>query len=69
MMIADGTTVCVCIIYEDTMYLAHVGDTRAVVISQDQEVHFSTHDHKVYTPSNEWISSPIDRMKRNVLVV
>lgn len=55
MMIADGTTVCVCIIYEDTMYLAHVGDTRAVVISQDQEVHFSTHDHKVYTPSNEWM--------------
>lgn len=49
----DGTTVCVALMYCNSVYIANVGDSRALLVKNSGPALRLTDDHKVSTPSEQ----------------
>jgi len=42
----DGTTMAMCVITKKVVHIAHLGDTRAIILDKDNQLIYSTIDHK-----------------------
>ncbi|KAK8810549.1 hypothetical protein WA158_007124 [Blastocystis sp. Blastoise] len=49
----DGCTVCICLLYDNNLYFAHVGDSRGIVVTADRKSYIATNDHKPNRPDEK----------------